>query len=151
MKNAGLLVVVGMIVGTAQSAGAQELSAGDRVRIAVQGICPVSGQKLGEHGIPLEVRVGKETVFLCCRGCLKGKINPKHWGTIHANFARAQGQCPVMNQPLPPNPKWTIVEGQIIYVCCPSCIKKITADPKTYLRKVEEFHSASLQDGHRRQ
>jgi hypothetical protein len=145
MKNARMLVVVALIIGTAPLASGQELSQRDRLRIAVQEICPVSGHKLGEHGSPVKVRVGKETVFLCCQGCLKGKINPQHWATIHANFARAQGQCPVMDHPLPANPKWTLVEGQIIYVCCPSCIKKITADPKTYLGKVDELYSASLQ------
>jgi hypothetical protein len=147
MKNARLFVVVALFAGTASLASGQELSQRARLHSAVQEICPVSGNKLGAHGSPVKAQVGKETVFLCCRGCLKGQIKSQHWATIHANFARAQGQCPVMEQALPAKPKWTLVEGHIIYVCCPSCIKKITADSKTYLRKVEELYAASLQVG----
>ena len=86
----------------------------DQVRAAVQQVCPTSGNKLGEHGAPIKVKIGKEEVFLCCKGCLKSKIDAKHWATIHANFAKAQGQCPVMKKTLPKNPKWTIVEGRIV-------------------------------------
>ena len=145
MKNVRVFLVVAMIAGLGQIANGQELSQRDQLRASVQGVCPVSGQKLGEDGAPIKVQVGKETVFLCCKGCLKGKINAQHWATIHANFAKAQGICPVMKHKLPKRPKWTIVEGQIVYVCCPPCIKKLEADPKTYLRKLDELYSASLQ------
>ena len=116
----------------------------DQVRAAVQQICPMSGNKLGEHGAPIKVKVGKEEVFLCCKGCLKSKNDAKHWATIHANFAKAQTQCPVMKKTLPKSPKWTIVEGRIVYVCCPPCIKKIEADPKTYLKMVDTSNAASV-------
>jgi len=38
----------------------------------------------------------------------------------------------------------TMMVNQIVYVCCPSCIKKIEADPKTYLGKVDDLYAASL-------
>lgn len=119
----------------------------DQLHVAVQEICPVSGNKLGAHGAPIKVAVGehKEEIFLCCKGCLKGRIDPKHWATIHANFAKAQRICPVMKRELPENPKWTFVEGQIIYVCCPPCTKKIAADPKTYLQELDKLYLASLE------
>ncbi len=129
----------------ASIAAAQELPQHDRIHIAVQEICPVSGQKLGEHGPPIKVRIGEETVYLCCQACLKGEVNAQHWATIHANFARAKRICPVMQNELPKNPKWTIVEGQIIYVCCPPCTKNIEADPKAFLRQLDELYLASLQ------
>ena len=153
MKNEGVFLMVALIVGVAHAAGGQEQSEQEReqlrrdqLHIAVQQICPTSGLKLGEHGPPLKVIVGdhKEQVFLCCKGCLQQKIDPKHWATIHANFAKAQRLCPVMKKELPENPKWTIVEGQIFYVCCPPCTKKIAADPKTFLRQVDELYAASL-------
>jgi YHS domain-containing protein len=125
-------------------APAQELSQRDQIHVAVQAICPVSGQKLGEHGAPIKVKVGEETVFFCCQACLQGKVNPQHWATIHSNFAEAQRVCPVMKKELPKNPKWTIVEGQIAYVCCPSCAKKIAADPKTFLHQIDDLYLASL-------
>tara|TARA_R110000868_G_scaffold291572_3_gene552067 strand:+ start:11305 stop:11754 length:450 start_codon:yes stop_codon:yes gene_type:complete len=147
MKFARMFFVAALIVGIGQVAkGGQEQTKRDQLRIAAQKICPMTGGKLGEHGPPIKVKVGKEMIFLCCKGCLKEKINPQNWATIHANFAKAQRICPVMKKELPKNPKWTIVEGQIVYVCCPPCTKKITADPKTYLRKIDELYSASLQN-----
>ena len=124
---------------------AQELSERDQIRVAVQEICPVSGQRLGEHGAPIKVKVGEEEVFLCCRACLNGKINPQHWATIHANFAQAQRICPVMKHDLPKQPKWTIVRGQIVYVCCPPCTKKIAAEPEKFLKQIDDLYMASLQ------
>ena len=145
MTIARMLFVMVVMVGLSQVAKSQEPSQRDRLRLAVQAICPVSGDKLGEHGLPIKVKVGKEEVFLCCKGCLQGKVDAKHWATIHTNFSRAQGKCPVMNNPLPKNPKSTIVEGQIIYVCCPPCTQKIAADPIGYLRKMDELYTTSLQ------
>ena len=151
MQYARMLTIVALIAGVGQVVSAQDRSQPDQeqinrdqLRIAVQEICPISGDKLGARGAPIKVKVGAETVFLCCKECLKGKINPKHWATIHANFARAQRICPVMKHDLPKKPKWTIVEGQIIYVCCPPCLKKIAADPKKYLRGVDQLYTASL-------
>ncbi len=150
MKNVKMLLVVALLVGISQVARAQEAEqqpTRDQLRIAVQKICPVSGGKLGGHGSPVKVTVGKakQQVFLCCKGCIQKKMDPKHWATIHANFAKLQAKCPVMNKPLPKSPKWTVGEGQRVYVCCPPCIKKIAADPKTYLQKVDQLYAASLQ------
>jgi hypothetical protein len=154
MKNARMLLVAAFIVGVGQLVSGDQPSARekeqqltrDQLHISVQAICPVSGEKLGAHGTPIKVTVGKakEEVFLCCQACLKQKLEAKHWATIHANFAKAQRICPVMKKPLPKNPKWTIVKGQIVYVCCPPCTKKIAAKPKTYLRQVDKLYTASL-------
>jgi len=152
MKVAGMLVVVGLLLGTGQvlsgqgrSGPNQEQVRRDQIRIAVQKICPISGGQLGEHGAPIKVKVGQETVFLCCQGCLKEKIDAKHWATIHANFAKAQRICPVMKKKISTKSKWTVVDGQIVYICCPPCSKKIAADPGTFLRKVDDLYTASLQ------
>lgn len=151
MKTMNMIVAIVVMMSTAQfSAGqepvdrAQEQQKRDQLRADVQAICPVSGGKLGSMGKPIKVKVGKETVFMCCKGCLKQKIKKEHWGTIHANYAKAQGVCPVMKHELPKKPKWTIIEGQIIYVCCPPCTKKIAAKPQEYLRAVDALYSASL-------
>jgi hypothetical protein len=128
---------------------AQEVSRHDQIHIAVQEICPVSGQKLGDHGAPLKVKIGEEALFVCCRGCLQGKqVDPQHWATIHANFAKAQRICPIMKKELPANPKWTVVEGQIVYVCCPPCTEKIAAEPQKFLQQLDELYLASLQTRH---
>lgn len=172
MKKVKMLVVAALLVGIGQAAKAQHAGHSghsghtshsahtgqpgqdrqqmthDQLRIAVQKICPVTGGKLGSMGAPVKANIGQEEVFLCCDGCLKEQVNKDHWATIHANFAKAQGRCPVMNKPLPENPKWTIVEGQIVYVCCPGCEKKIEANPKAYLQKVDALYAASLTAPH---
>jgi len=143
----GLVVTVSsiqMAVAQAPSDSVQEQQKREQLRAAIQDICPVSGGKLGSMGQPIKVQVGKETVFLCCKGCLKQKINPEHWATIHANVARAQRICPVMKHDLPKSPKWTIIEGQIVYVCCPPCTKKLAAEPQKYLRAIDELYIAAL-------
>jgi hypothetical protein len=154
MKVVKMLLVVAMVVSASYAAIGDEghdhgaaggkLSKRDQLRVAVQGICPTSGQKLGAHGSPIKVKVGEETVFICCKGCLKDKINPQHWATIHANMAKAQGICLVMKKQLPANPKSTIVGGQTFFTCCPPCAKKIAADPKGHLAKLDELYAASL-------
>ena len=150
MKIARMLIVVALVVGSAHLVNGQELSRRYQLSLAVQEICPMTGQQLGDHGAPIKVQIGEETVFLCCRGCLQRQVNPEHWATIHANFARAQGICPVMEHQLPDNPRWTIVQGQIVYVCCPPCIEKIEADPETFLQQVDELYSAALEARQRR-
>lgn len=146
-----LTVIVALAVATLPAAGqspeqekAREQQTRDQLRMAVQEICPVSGQKLGSMGEPVKVQVGKEAVFLCCKGCAQQKIKREHWATIHANFAKAQGICPVMKHELPKKPKWTIVQGQLVYVCCPPCTKKIAAEPEKYLREVDALYAAAL-------
>lgn len=37
--------------------------------IARQGVCPVTGQKLGSMGQPIPVHADGQTVYLCCAGC----------------------------------------------------------------------------------
>jgi hypothetical protein len=138
-------VLLVLVASTGAVVSADELSKRDQIHIAVQEICPVSGQKLGDHGAPLKVKIGEERVFLCCKACLQGEVNPQHWAKIHENFAAAQGICPVMKKDLPQNPKWTIIEGQIVYVCCPPCTKKLAADPQAVLQQIDDLYLASLQ------
>ena len=149
MKNAWMTGLIVLVAATgsfahAEDATEREQVRRDRLHAAVQDICPVTGQKLGTHGEPIKVKIGKEEIFLCCRGCLKKQVDRKHWATIHANFAKAQGICPIMKKELPKQPKWTVVDGQIVYVCCPPCTQKIEADSETYLKKIDELYTASL-------
>ena len=75
MKSVRMLLVMVLVVGAGQLVNSQEPSAPgkedqlkrNKLHIAVQKICPISGDKLGEHGPPIKVTVGKskEEVFLC--------------------------------------------------------------------------------------
>ena len=146
MKLIPTPVVILLSLGLASHSSAQTKSSSERDQlvIAVQKICPVSGKPLGSMGTPPKVKIGDEEIFLCCKGCAKGQIKKEHWITIHSNFAKAQGVCPVMEKKLPANPKWTFVNGQIVYICCPPCTKKIHAEPVKYLAKVDGYYRASL-------
>lgn len=117
---------------------AERQTKSDQLHIAAQGICPVSGGKLGSMGAPIKVKVGaKEHAFLCCKGCVGKQLDAGHWKTIQANLAAAQGTCPVMNKPVDASMKSAVVSGRKIFVCCPPCIAKIEADPATYVAKLD--------------
>ena len=45
----------------------------DAVLISLQGVCPVSGQKLGSMGAPPKVMAKGKPLFICCAGC-KSKV-----------------------------------------------------------------------------
>jgi hypothetical protein len=109
---------------------AAEPSEQEQLHAAVQKICPVSGVELGEHGPPVRVVVGdqEQELFLCCKACLKKQINPEHWATIHANTFQAQHRCPVMKNPLPADASWQIVNGRVVFVCCPPCFDKMAKE-----------------------
>jgi len=123
--------------------GARRLSRHDQLKIVAQNICPVMGKPLGSMGTPAKVKIGEQELFLCCAGCKSKQVDRKHWATIHENFRKAQGTCPVMGKPLTAKSKYTIVDGQIYYVCCPPCIDKIKADPKRWQGKLDELYAAS--------
>jgi hypothetical protein len=36
-----------------------------------QRTCPVTGEELGSMGTPIPVGVNGQTVYVCCRGCVK--------------------------------------------------------------------------------
>jgi len=119
---------------------------GDKAQTAAQKICPISGLKLGAHGQPLKVQIGKEHIFICCRACLTQKVKGEHWATIHKNYAAAQRICPVMKKPLPAKAKWTIAEGRIFYVCCPPCIDKIKEKPDHFIQQLDELYLAATKE-----
>ncbi len=52
-----------------------------------------------------------------------------------APFIAAQKRCPVMDEPLDAmgGPYKVNAAGKAIYICCPGCAKKITAEPQKYL------------------
>ena len=66
IKVARMLFVTALAVGAGQIVSGQDRSPADQVkakrdqlRIAVQRICPISGNKLGANGAPLKVKVGQ--------------------------------------------------------------------------------------------
>ena len=119
--------------------------------IARQGVCPVSGKRLGSMGEPVAVSAGGKTVYACCDSCVKAiKSNPEKYAagkpTILVSTATAedaagiakQKTCPVMDEPLGGmgQPIKVMVGDKPIYLCCRGCIKRIEAEPRKYLDMV---------------
>lgn len=54
-----------------------ELSPADRVAVAKQKICPITGMPLGSMGTPVKLEIDGQTVWLCCAGCeIEAAENP---------------------------------------------------------------------------
>ncbi|WP_231936459.1 hypothetical protein [Bythopirellula polymerisocia] len=121
--------------------------------IEAQGVCPVSGGKLGSMGESIPVTVGDQTVYVCCAGCVDAvKEHPEKYlavkptltvtPTTEADAAAIalQKVCPVMDEPLGGmgTPYKTVVEGRVIYLCCPGCAKLLHANPTEYLAKLAD-------------
>lgn len=51
--------------------GLADLPAADRMDALAQKTCPVSGEPLGEMGVPVKKEVDGRVVFLCCKSCVK--------------------------------------------------------------------------------
>lgn len=118
------------------------LTEAEQVQIAVQKICPVTGQALGSKGEPVKVQVGEQVAYLCCQGCQGKELNAEHWQAIQTNIAAAQGTCPIMDKPVDATMESTVVNGQQVFVCCPPCIAKIQADIEGSLKKVNASYAS---------
>lgn len=113
------------------------LTESDQLQISVQKICPVSGGELGSMGDPVKVKIGEQLAFLCCQSCVGKQVDAEHWKTIQGNIAAAQGTCPIMGKPVDASMDSTVVNGRMIFVCCPPCIDKIQADAESSIKKVD--------------
>ncbi len=98
----------------------------ERLRIAVQAICSVSGESLTSHAKPVKMTNSetKEVLYVCCEDCLKSRPDTKYLDKIRGNFAKAQGHCLVMtDNEVSEKSNLGIVEGHAVFVCCPPCKK----------------------------
>lgn len=147
--TAVVLVAVSSFAQTNQETQYQQqestLTDADQLQIAVQKICPVTGEELGSMGEPLKVKVGEQVAFLCCKGCQGKELKAEHWRTIQARMAKAQGICPIMEKPVDAAMKSTVVKGQQVFVCCPPCIAKIQADVEGSLKKVNDSYVSFIE------
>lgn len=141
---ASFVAATAAVISTSAEEKKAELSETNRLLARAQKICPVSGKNLDSMGGPIKAEVDGRTVFLCCQGCFKGKVQKEHWAQVNANLISAQGKCPVMGKPLPEKPASIVVEKRIVFVCCPPCTKKIEADSKRYLAAVDKLLEANL-------
>ena len=129
------------------------LTAAQQVAAAIraQKVCPVSGLPLGGMGKPIAVSVGGKSIYVCCASCINAiKENPaKYLAATRAHqvapateadaaAVALQKLCPVMDEPLDAmgGPYRTVVEGRVVYLCCPGCAKKLHANSSVYFEKL---------------
>lgn len=117
-----------------------------RLRAAVQQICPITGHELpDESGLKEWVDPeSKERLFVCCEECVQGKADPEHLKKILERQAKAQAQCLVMENEITPQSKSQIIGGYRIFVCCPPCFKKVDKSQEKYFAKLDTLHEAFL-------
>lgn len=65
---------------------AQQPPAANGSHVIQNKVCPVMGEPLGSMGDPIPVTVDGETLFVCCRGCIKKvRANPAKYFAIARN------------------------------------------------------------------
>ena len=128
--------------------------------------CPVSGEKLGESGKPVELLYKNRLVRLCCGECKDGflKDPSKHVAKIEAAAIEAQAKtypaetCIVSGEPFGGDmgePIDYILGHRMVRLCCKGCVKKLRKDPLGYLAKLEaakkdakDAHDHGKEGGH---
>jgi hypothetical protein len=117
----------------------------DKLLIAAQKICPVSGEELDAMGAPVKATSGKQTIFLCCKDCLGKPISKENWAKVTTNMIAAQGQCPVLKKDLPKDAPSIVVNHQRVFVCCKMCLPKVQKDPDKYVAIIDEMLKKNLE------
>jgi hypothetical protein len=104
--------------------------------------CPVSGEKLGGMGEPVEFAYGDQEIQLCCKGCRKDfDANPaKFMPKIEAANKKVKPYkaetCLVSGEALGDKPRAIVFQAQEIKFCCRDCEKSFRKDTKKFLAKL---------------
>jgi hypothetical protein len=109
--------------------------------------CPVSGEALDSMGEPVQRVVDGRDVKLCCAGCNK-KFDADTAGYLakideaiveQQKAAYPLTTCVVSGQELGSmgEPISKVSGNQLVQLCCAGCVKKVDADPATYLSKID--------------
>jgi len=119
--------------------------------------CPISGEKLGGMGKPVDLVYRNRLVRLCCNGCKSKflKDSGKFVAKLDAAVVAAQGPkyplktCVVSGEELGGDmgdPIDYVVGNRLVRLCCKGCKKKVTKDPVTYLAKLDASDSGKGHD-----
>jgi hypothetical protein len=137
---------------------------------AAQRFCPLMERhRLGAMGAPLKVTLNGQSVFVCCKGCVKdAQKAPKETlakvkkltrasatlAKLPANAraaAEEQKYCAVMNTSLlgaMGAPIKVELNGKSVLLCCKGCVKKAKADPAGTLAAVASLKKAGSHGEH---
>ena len=116
--------------------------------------CPISGEKLGAMGDPIDYVHETRLVRFCCKGCIKAfeKTPGKAMAQIDAAYIEQQlasyplETCPVSGEKLGGmgKPIDYLYGTRLVRFCCKGCMKELKKDPKSILAKID---AAAKQEG----
>ena len=106
-------------------------TAEDKMLIAAQAVCPVTGDDLNAMGTPLKVTRGDDSAFLCCQGCVQEvEADPEKFFDETLTYTRpaesdaaaiaAQKTCPISGEPLDAmgSPIKASLGDRSVFLCC---------------------------------
>ncbi|HVS09321.1 MAG TPA: hypothetical protein VMS76_05545 [Planctomycetota bacterium] len=110
--------------------------------------CPVSGEKLGSMGEPLDHVYGTRLVRFCCKGCIKGlnKDPKKVLAQIDEALIAQQkasyplSTCVISGEDLDAEggaPVDFLYGVRLVRFCCKQCIGEFKKDPDAHLSKLD--------------
>jgi type II secretory ATPase GspE/PulE/Tfp pilus assembly ATPase PilB-like protein len=109
--------------------------------------CPISGEKLGGMGEPVNVVQGTKLVKLCCNNCKKGLEKDPAAALAKVDKAWIDAQlpsygletCPVSGEKLGGmgEPVNVLYGTKLVRLCCSSCKKALDKDGPAIVAKVD--------------
>ncbi|MBK7405557.1 MAG: hypothetical protein IPJ41_13240 [Phycisphaerales bacterium] len=111
-------------------------------------VCPVSGERLGEQGAPVDIVFENRLVRLCSEKCVaKFQVNPRKFMLVlDAAYADAQrptyptDTCPVSGDKLGSQgePVEIVAGDRLVRLCGDECLSEFRRDPARYLAALRE-------------
>jgi YHS domain-containing protein len=110
--------------------------------------CPVSGEKLGSMGEPVDHIYRNRLVRFCCEHCIRDfeKDPAKHLAKLDdavrekQRSGYAMSTCPVSGKTLASveEPHEVVVANRLVRLCCANCEPALRKEPAKYLAKLDQ-------------
>ena len=136
--GAGVLIAGSLYAGSHGQPAHEATDEKEEGKLKPQTTCPIMGGAINENQY---VDHEGKRIFVCCPPCREQvKADPEAAIATLAEAGQgpAQALCPIMNIPISRNSQHVDHEGQRIYVCCGSCVRRVKADPEAALKTLEE-------------
>lgn len=114
--------------------------------------CPISGEKLGGMGEPVDMVVDGHLVRLCCGGCKKGVEKDK--AAVIKKIAEAvvaqqsvgypMKTCPISGEEMK-KPVDHVVGTRLVRFCCTDCVKTFDNEPAKQMEAMAKLDAAWIE------
>lgn len=106
-------------------------------------VCPVSGEPVGEHAVPITLQGFRFS--LCCAGCVDAARRNSQVTLVKLTRPTAEDvgndTCPVTDKPVAAN-AFVVVDGAIVHLAAPSAADAVAKDPAALLAKARALAKA---------